>query len=514
MSMPYTPRIWPPNPGPITPIQPFTYEDGITYVEILYALKNYIEKELVPQLNNFPDEINDAIAQLIADVTAELARQMEIVDGKLEEQDTEVDEKLVTLTAYVDNAVASIVGSSIAVQDPVVAGIFSNASSATRGVTNTIYAPISLTATVTALGAALTTLTGRVTATENKNTDQDTAIGGLGTRTTAIENTLDGRLSTATLDGRYVLKEIAPVAVFFGSSNVVTGTWPEQFCTMMGYAVKNYAIGGGSFTGSSTTNYATQISNAAADTSLNKNTVKYVFLADIGNDARSQTTNALFRTAANSVLNSLRSTFPNARIILVPSLWGITAGNVNNQNLVQGAIRALTEFEQSLRDYSLTYNMEVVENTHLWHYDSPNWMLPNEVHYTAAGYQRIAQMMRDYMRTGESPVMKVGKTSVTSMSGVDASGVLAGRDGNMIEVIGQFNVTTAIAIDGNLFQLPEGVFPMVGESRCPIVSPTRAPDKAINIFGTANNGTSRGLVRAFSALSTGVHYVNLTLPAF
>lgn len=347
----------------------------------------------------------------------------------------------------------------------------------------------------------------------NERNAWDNAVDGeltsLDSRVDSVDTALTGRLSTATLDSRYVLQTPNALAVFFGSSNVVSGTWTEQFCTMMGFTGRNYAISGGSFTGAGPGAFSAQIATAVADSSLDKSAVKYVFLADSGNDMRSQATTATYEAAVGPALVSLRSAFPNARIILVPALWGITPG-VTNGNLSAGAILAVSRMTQSLRDYGLANNMEIVENSHLWHYDSTAWMLPGEVHYTAAGYTRIARMMRDYMRHGATPVMGVAMQAVTAKPNVTSSNVQAGRVGNDIRICGFFTVNTNLGVDTDIFQLPEGVFPY-RDMVVPAVSPTRKPESSINVFGA---GTNRGLVRGFFAFNPGDHYINVSLPAF
>lgn len=350
----------------------------------------------------------------------------------------------------------------------------------------------------------------------SKRTAWDTAVDGeltaLDGRVDSVESDLTTRLSTATLDSRYVrIDPLAPVAVFFGSSNVLPATWTTEFCTMMGYTQKNYAVGGGSFTGGGAGAFSAQIAAAAADGSLNKATVKFVFLADAGNDMRSQTTNAIFLASANPTLSTLRSTFPNARIIIIPALWGITPG-VTLGNLETGAIRALTQFSQTLKDLALVYNMDFVENSHLWHYDSTAWMKPGEVHFTSAGYTRIAQMMREFMRVGYAPVMSIGTGPVTAKPNVDSSNILVSREGNNIRITGSFNPSVGLGNDTDLFQMPEGVFPY-STMQIPIMDSTSRNVPAVATVTGAGN--SRGLVRCFGPLTASRgYYVYSVLPAF
>lgn len=137
MTTPILTRTWPPNAGPVTQIQPFTFEDGITFVEILYALKKYITNVLLPYLKEFPELVDKAIAELIADVTAALAAQNELVDEKLEAQDAENDSKIALLTEFVNTTMELIIEDGIQVQDPVVAGIVGDFDSATSDALDT-----------------------------------------------------------------------------------------------------------------------------------------------------------------------------------------------------------------------------------------------------------------------------------------------------------------------------------------------------------------------------------------
>lgn len=130
-----------PNPGPMTQIQPFTYEDGITFAEILYALKTYIEKTLVPYIIEQTGEIDERIATLIATVDNALAVQEAAVNAALAEQSANNAQAIADMIAYVNAQVQAIIEDSIQVQDPVMAGIMGDDDSATRGITDPLYGP-------------------------------------------------------------------------------------------------------------------------------------------------------------------------------------------------------------------------------------------------------------------------------------------------------------------------------------------------------------------------------------
>lgn len=120
-----SPMIITPLVAPIAKVDnitPFTYRDGETYLSILYRLREYITTVLVPEM--------DAIA---ADLIAK-------VDAAIEQNELWTLEQINTLTAYVDEQVAQIIGDSVEVQDPVMSGIVNDSDSLTRTALDGLYA--------------------------------------------------------------------------------------------------------------------------------------------------------------------------------------------------------------------------------------------------------------------------------------------------------------------------------------------------------------------------------------
>lgn len=166
-------------PGVFRPagnVQPFTYRDGATYLEILMDLRKWIANTLVPFIDQETEELAQAwqanvekvmqeLAETLASVETSngntielvndaLAEQSETVTGQLSEQNTAVTSQLNTQNtnignqlsaqntsvansistnkAYVDAAVASIINATIAVSDPVITSVLNNVDSNTR----------------------------------------------------------------------------------------------------------------------------------------------------------------------------------------------------------------------------------------------------------------------------------------------------------------------------------------------------------------------------------------------
>lgn len=155
------------RPGAIiNNITPFTYRDGITYLEYLESLKDYLIEVVVP----FIDESFDSLENKWADDMVEI---IAAVNSALAVQTADNAAQMQALTDYVNAQVQLIINDAIEVQDPVVAGIVGDTGSETRIALDGLYA-------------------------------KDADINGLDARVDTVEDTLSGRLSDATLDSKYV----------------------------------------------------------------------------------------------------------------------------------------------------------------------------------------------------------------------------------------------------------------------------------------------------------------------
>jgi hypothetical protein len=167
---------------PVSNITPFTYRDGITYIEKLEGLQSQmnalvefvnvnfelLEDTIVAQINELIQQVNDALvsqatavnealAAQSAAVTLQLATQDAEVSATLTAQTAEVDAKIAALeadvaaaivavnnsiaanAAYVDEQVALVIGNSIVLQDDVMAAIVVDNTSDTRAALDTLY---------------------------------------------------------------------------------------------------------------------------------------------------------------------------------------------------------------------------------------------------------------------------------------------------------------------------------------------------------------------------------------
>lgn len=112
--------------APLTNITPFTYRDGLTYVELLQCFRVYITQTLVPEIEKIIGESN-----------------------------AWTEDQIAALTAYVDDAVEAIVNNSIEVQDPLVATLIESEISETHAAIES-YTSSAILDTANPVGEAVT----------------------------------------------------------------------------------------------------------------------------------------------------------------------------------------------------------------------------------------------------------------------------------------------------------------------------------------------------------------------
>jgi len=292
-----------------------------------------------------------------------------------------------------------------------------------------------------------------------------------------------------------------PLAVFIGSSNSTPGTWVEAFLDRMCWTGRNYSIAGGSFSGVGPGTFRAQMANAIADTSYDHAAVEYFFLCDLGNDIRAV---ANIQAYAASLFAVIRAEFPNAKIIVLPAVWGNAPGN-NQAGRIQSIAARVSEVQAA----GCVFDVTVIPETWLWLADGGSWMeASGGVHPNPSGYARIADFMVRYM-CGVRATCNQPFKLVSPRGGVNANASYwyAGRDGNLATLHGRFELSYPVGVDTNLGQLDYGLWPIV-TPYVPVISPaTRAVSGTVVIF-------SDGLIRSLSPLPAGVHLIDHTWRAF
>lgn len=124
------PLIIPPAGGrAYNHITPFTYRDGLTYIEVLERLRAYIRDVVVPAVDGMGEFVIEQISLL-----------QDEVDNQLAEQDAEIDGKLADQIIEFNDILQQVINNSIELQDDVLKGIINNPSSDARTTLDGLYA--------------------------------------------------------------------------------------------------------------------------------------------------------------------------------------------------------------------------------------------------------------------------------------------------------------------------------------------------------------------------------------
>lgn len=331
----------------------------------------------------------------------------------------------------------------------------------------------------------------------------DTATDG---RLDALETGITDRYTKAESNGRFLLKGPKPRAIFIGSSNSTPGTWTESFCTTQGWTGHNYSVGGGGFVAQGGGSMYAQALAAIADKAYPHEEVEYVFMCDAGNDIRA--IQWPVTTEATKTFSALRTEYPKARIIAIPALWGQTDRTESLQNTTPAALRSLTTRIAEIAEAGMPFGVEVVQGTHSWHWDSAGWMLPKQVHYTPAGYARIAQMMNIYMKGGYTWINTKWESVSGSNGNANVTGMMLRRFENEVQCMGEIIISSALPADTDFFTIPLGMYPI--QTVANTVSNMEPPRTSVMHLQAWSNG----FFRAFSGAAAGTWAVNMRWSPF
>jgi hypothetical protein len=139
--------------GPINNITPFTYRDGVTYLEILYLLRDYINDTLRPEFDGemeriieefnagienaentiiaYKGEIDGAIAAFQASVNAEITAHETAVDVRMDAAEADINTAKTGWQTLFNQFMADVEAELAALSDSAFAGLLSDTASAT-----------------------------------------------------------------------------------------------------------------------------------------------------------------------------------------------------------------------------------------------------------------------------------------------------------------------------------------------------------------------------------------------
>lgn len=266
-------------------------------------------------------------------------------------------------------------------------------------------------------------------------------------------------------DGRYnpVHNKLYPHSLIIGSSNAEPRGWPngvwEKWLRGKGETPHNYGYSGGGFTSTSDNNFNTQLDRAISelDGEIAKQ-VGQIYIIDMLNDIRGQND---IRNSASSFITRAVKKFPNAKIYSIPVLYNEHSLN-NNWDMAMNCAKATN----TLKELLVPYGGLVCEGSRSWFHNGKNETYFPEgagVHFSAAGYE-YAQKRFDQWLNGDSGWDDYGwhnlkdGTNYAKVKNDNNLQAYVCRKRDTVEIHGTFGTIQMSGLD-RLFTLPQWARP-------------------------------------------------------
>lgn len=171
----------------------------------------------------------------------------------------------------------------------------------------------------------------------------------------------------------------------YGTNADKTREWPSVLNVRLGEdaVLHNYCITGAGYTAPNTT-FQAELDNAKADTSYNHNEVGLVVIA--GSRNTNDGYSGALRIAAVRLYSGVKREFPNARIIVVPTMWDWTPVSNYWRYNSASCISAAREV-----------GVEAVPWAWTWNLGNNTYFPAGDIHPNADGTNVIVSYMLDYI---------------------------------------------------------------------------------------------------------------------
>jgi lysophospholipase L1-like esterase len=179
--------------------------------------------------------------------------------------------------------------------------------------------------------------------------------------------------------------------------------WHEVLADMLGLTDKNYGHGGSGFINvSNGVAYADEIAYASTDTSVNRDSVAYVFINGSTNDYYAITDYADYETRVEAILKQIGALYPNARMI---GFSGLCFGSVR---YIQNGVSSDVRFQDMTQLFRRTAavmrrNGYTTLDSHLWFAYRFDLTMGDNLHPSADGCLLLANMLHSMITTGVIP---------------------------------------------------------------------------------------------------------------
>lgn len=418
------------NP-PTTPYStPFTYNNGLTVLEILERIRRAVV-DTITYAEGFGKEVEGMVKRIneVADKWAkDSKKKLDDFESFLNDSRTSTEAKINAMNTLIEEFKAKLIEHAFEQNGDYVSAPLMNGSRLDL-VTKAAY--------------------------EKFKTDT----------TNTINTGLSKVYTKEASDGRYnpVHNKLYPHSLIIGSSNAEPRGWPngtwEKWLREKGEIPHNYGYSGGGFTSTSDNNFNTQLDRAISelDGEIAKQ-VGQIYIIDMLNDIRGQND---IRNSASSFITRAAKKFPNAKIYSIPVLYNEHSLN-NNWDMAMNCAKATN----TLKELLVPYGGLVCEGSRSWFHNGKNETYFPEgagVHFSTAGYE-YAQRRFDQWLNGDSGWDDYGwhnlkdGTNYAKVKNDNNLQAYVCRKRDTVEIHGTFGTIQMSGLD-RLFTLPQWARP-------------------------------------------------------
>lgn len=435
--------LWRVQSRDINNVTPFTYLDGLTYIDVLEHIRKSVI-DVIEFTNSFGEE-QDKIINRINDVVSTFITEMEKThakwDANVEEKRAAMEQRMREFENRVVTAAFTPTNDEYNLDAPTIGG-------------GKISVPSKKWQDY--VGTQLSDIRSKANDLTNDTTSKISALKQ------SVDNDFYNK---TTSDKRYdpIHRVLYPHSLIIGSSNAESRGWPngtwERWLQSKGEIPHNYGYSGGGFTSTPDNNFNSQIDRAIADSKNDRAMLTgQIYVIDMLNDVRGK---ADIRSSAEQFIRKCVQNFPNAKIYVIPVLYNEHSLN-NNWEMAMFCANVTNVIKEVFQPYGGL----VCESSRSWfHNGKQPQYFPDEagVHFVTAGYE-FAQRQFDLWLEGGSGWIDYGwhdlknGTNYAKIKNDDKLNAYVCRKGDTVYLHGTFSTIQMEASD-RVFTLPSWARP-------------------------------------------------------
>lgn len=427
--------LWRIRDRSVNNITPFTYRDGLTYLEVLERIRGAVV-ECIEYIGKFGEEQDKIIKELNTKVSTFITEMEKVHDG----WNKDIEEKRKNVLSTIEEFKSRLIAVAL-----------TPAESDRYNLNNAF------------LSTTMMDGSTHYMATNILTEKMEERIDGVNSSLTSSLNAgLAGRYTKSESDNRFVQKEIKH-GIIIGNSNA-TYPWFNRVLTEQGYIPHNHAIGGAAFYKGWSGAYINQL-NTAKNQAIQggyMDKIKCVSFVCMLNDIRLG--QSISETAAECAA-FVKANWPNAKVICIPVILNRSSLNISKE-VGRSVVMRTNEFAEAFADLKPL----ICNGSKSWFWESGdaghNWIKGNdEVHLTDEGYERAANYAISWLNGGDG-WRNLGWTNLEKF-GEDANPPIKSsmknlwvkREFDKVTVSGNFAVKSETPIDTNLWWFPSWARP-------------------------------------------------------